>query len=83
MVALGIHEPQRQVFHSLRHNAKSWFRIHVGDGLADKQCGHAASSVGAKYGFKALEPEEVEKIMAIPAPRDIDFTPLINWYQAQ
>lgn len=83
MVALGIHEAQRQVFHSLRHNAKSWFRIHVGDGLADKQCGHAASSVGAKYGFKALEPEEVEKIMSIPAPRDIDFTPLINWHQTQ
>lgn len=83
MVALGIHEAQRQVFHSLRHNAKSWFRIHVGDGLADKQCGHAASSVGAKYGFKAMEPEEVEKIMSIPAPRGIDFTPLIDWHQAQ
>ncbi|MDK4738722.1 hypothetical protein PH547_07520 [Rhizobium sp. CNPSo 3464] len=82
MIALGIHEAQRQVFHSLRHNAKAWFRIHAGDGLADKQCGHAASSVGAKYGFKVLEPEEVEKIMAIPAPRGIDFTPLINWYQA-
>jgi integrase len=83
IIALGIHDTQRQVFHSLRHNAKAWFRIHVGDGLADKQCGHAASSVGAKYGFKALEPEEVEKIMAIPAPRGIDFTPLINWHQSQ
>lgn len=83
MIALGIHEAQRQVFHSLRHNAKSWFRIHVGDGLADKQCGHAAASIGAKYGFKALEPEEITKIMAIPAPRDIDFTPFLNWRRAQ
>ncbi|WP_172729849.1 hypothetical protein [Neorhizobium galegae] len=83
MLALGIHETQRQVFHSLRHNAKAWFRIHVGDGLADKQCGHAASSVGARYGFKALEPEEIEKIMAIPAPRGVDFTPLLSWRQAQ
>ncbi|MBY5660705.1 tyrosine-type recombinase/integrase [Rhizobium leguminosarum] len=83
MIALGIHETQRQVFHSLRHNAKAWFRIHAGDGLADKQCGHAASSVGAKYGFKALEPEEIEKIMSIPAPRGIDFMPLITWHQAQ
>lgn len=83
MLALKIHEPQRQVFHSLRHNAKAWLRINVGDGLADKQCGHAASSVGARYGFKALEPEEVEKIMAMPAPRSVDFTPLFNWHQSQ
>jgi integrase len=83
MISLGIHETQRQVFHSLRHNAKAWFRIHAGDGLADKQCGHAASSVGARYGFKVLEPEEVERIMAIPAPRSVDFSPLINWFEAQ
>ncbi|MBZ9788536.1 hypothetical protein K9B32_00055 [Rhizobium sp. 3T7] len=79
MVALGIHETQRQVFHSLRHNAKSWFQINVGDRIADRQCGHAASSVGAKYGFKALEPEEVQMIMSIPAPRGVDFSPFIKW----
>ncbi|SSC64527.1 hypothetical protein [Ciceribacter selenitireducens] len=79
MGALDIHESQRQVFHSLRHNAKSWFRINVGDGLADKQCGHSASTVGAKYGFKAMEPEEIQKIMSIPAPRGVDFSPFIEW----
>ncbi|TPP11515.1 hypothetical protein [Rhizobium glycinendophyticum] len=79
MGALDIHESQRQVFHSLRHNAKSWFRINVGDGLADKQCGHAASTVGAKYGFKTLLPEEIQKIMSIPAPRGVDFSPFIEW----
>ncbi|MBY3504023.1 site-specific integrase [Rhizobium laguerreae] len=78
MVALEIHEAQRQVFHSLRHNAKSWFRIHAGDSLADRQCGHAASSVGAKYGFKALEPEELQKLMSIPAPRSLDFSPFVE-----
>ncbi|WVT72164.1 hypothetical protein QM996_11530 [Sinorhizobium chiapasense] len=83
MIALGIHEHLRQVFHSLRHNAKAWFQIHLDERLADKQCGHAASTVGRKYGFKALTSQEVEMVMAIPAPRDIDFTPLINWHQAQ
>ncbi|WP_105415206.1 hypothetical protein [Neorhizobium sp. T25_27] len=79
MVALGIHETQRQVFHSLRHNAKSWFQINVGDRIADRQCGHAAASVGAKYGFKPLQPEEVQRIMAIPTPRGVDFSPFIEW----
>lgn len=83
MLALGIHVPQRQVFHSLRHNAKSWIRIHGGKFLCDKQCGHAMTSVADNYGFEALEPEEVEKIMSIPAPRDIDFTPLVSWHKAQ
>ncbi|MGV8939495.1 MAG: hypothetical protein ACOH2J_20445 [Allorhizobium sp.] len=83
MVALNIHATQQQVFHSLRHNAKSWFRIHAGDTLADRQCGHAAKSIGAAYGFKSLEPEEVEKIMAIPAPRDVNFTPFLNWHASQ
>ncbi len=83
MIALGIHVPQRQVFHSLRHNAKSWIRIHAGKFLCDKQCGHAMKSVADDYGFESLEPEEVEKIMSIPAPRDIDFSPLIRWHQAQ
>jgi integrase len=83
MVSLKIHVPQQQVFHSLRHNAKSWFRIHLSENLADKHCGHSASTVGAKYGFKVVEPEEVEKIMAIPSPRDIDFTPFIDWHKSQ
>ena len=83
MVTLGIHVTQQQVFHSLRHNAKAWFRIHAGDTVADRQCGHAAKTIGAAYGFKSLEPEEVEKIMAIPAPRDVDFTPFIDWYASR
>jgi integrase len=83
MINLNIHATQQQVFHSLRHNAKAWFRIHAGDTLADRQCGHAAKSIGAAYGFKSLEPEEVEKIMAIPAPRDVDFTPFMNWYASR
>jgi len=83
MHKLNIHVTQQQVFHSLRHNAKAWFRIHAGDTLADRQCGHAAKTIGAAYGFKSLEPEEVEKIMAIPAPRDVDFTPFITWYASR
>lgn len=83
MIALGIHVPQRQVFHSLRHNSKSWIRIHAGNFLCDKQCGHAMRSVADDYGFESLEPEEVEKIMSIPAPRDIDFSPLINWHHSR
>ena len=78
MHALGIHETQRQVFHSLRHSAKHWFRLHAGGRLADLQCGHALGSVSEKYGFKDLEPEEVEKIMAIPAPKGVDFSPFIS-----
>jgi integrase len=75
MHAIKIHETQRQVFHSLRHNAKHWFRLHAGERLADLQCGHALDTVSAKYGYKYLEPEEVQKVMDIPAPKGIDFTP--------
>ncbi|MGX5722822.1 hypothetical protein ACWKW5_22465 [Shinella zoogloeoides] len=78
MKTLGIHERQRQVFHSLRHNAKHWFRVNAGDRLADLQCGHALDSEGKKYGFKSLDPEEVQKIMAIPPLRNVDFSPLIE-----
>ncbi|ARQ11008.1 integrase family protein [Rhizobium etli] len=83
MVALGIHEPQRQVFHSLRHNTKAWLADYVDERLSDKQCGHAATTVGRKYGFKALTKMEVQKIMGMPAPQEIDFSPLINRYQGQ
>lgn len=76
MIQLGIHETQRQVFHSLRHNAKDWFRHHAGERLADKQCGHALKGVSANYGAKQLEPNEVELIMAIPAPPNVDLSPL-------
>ncbi|MQB04237.1 hypothetical protein DXT91_08790 [Agrobacterium tumefaciens] len=73
MIALGIHEKQRQVFHSLRHSAKDWFRHHAGERLADKQCGHAFSGVSAKYGAKLLKQDEVLQIMQIPAPKGVDF----------
>lgn len=75
MVALGIHETQKQVFHSLRHNAKDWFRDHVGERLADKQCGHAFNGVSANYGAKLLKPKEVRQIMEMPAPEGVDFAP--------
>lgn len=77
MEKLAIHETQRQVFHSLRHSAKDWFRDHVGERLADKQCGHALNGVSARYGAKILKPAEVRKIMAMPAPEDIDFSPFL------
>jgi integrase len=75
---LGIHKEQREVFHSLRHSAKAWMRLHVEDRVADFQCGHAPSGVGAKYGFRVLEPEEIEKIMECPPPRNVDFTPYLS-----
>jgi len=78
MQDLGIHERQRQVFHSLRHSAKDWFRDHVGERLADKQCGHALNGVSARYGAKILKPAEVRKIMAMPAPDDVDFSPFLT-----
>ncbi|MBB4571693.1 tyrosine-type recombinase/integrase [Rhizobium leucaenae] len=77
MEALGIHETQRQVFHSLRHSAKDWLRDNVGERLADKQCGHALNGVSANYGAKALKASEVRKIMAMPAPEDVDFSPFM------
>lgn len=78
MAHLGIHERQRQVFHSLRHNAKDWFRRHAGERLADKQCGHALNGVSANYGAKRLEPDEVQLIMSIQAPPNVDLSPLKN-----
>lgn len=78
MHAIKVHETQRQVFHSLRHNAKHWFRLHAGERLADLQCGHALGSVSAKYGYKYLEPEEVQQVMAIPPLKGVDFSPFIR-----
>ncbi|BCH63259.1 hypothetical protein RvVAT039_04750 [Agrobacterium vitis] len=78
MTDLGIHETQRQVFHSLRHSAKDWFRDHAGERLADKQCGHAFSGVSANYGAKLLKPNEVRQIMEIPAPEGVDFAPFLK-----
>ncbi|MBY5894871.1 hypothetical protein HFN45_15995 [Rhizobium leguminosarum] len=77
MRTLKIHETQRQVFHSLRHNAKDWFRHHAGERLADKQCGHALNGVSANYGAKILEPPEIKQLMAIPAVTNVDFSPFI------
>ncbi|KRB61369.1 hypothetical protein ASE04_21095 [Rhizobium sp. Root708] len=75
---LGIHENQSQVFHSLRHNAKHWFRHHLGERIADLQLGHALDSVSKRYGYKDLEPEEVAMVMAIPCPKGVDFSPFTN-----
>ncbi len=78
MTTLGIRETQRQVFHSLRHSAKDWFRDNVGERLADKQCGHAFSGVSANYGAKLLKPKEVRQIMEMPASEGVDFSPFVN-----
>jgi integrase len=78
MKELGIHSWQSGVFHSLRHNTKAWLRIHIGDRNADLQCGHAPTGVGANYGFRILEPEEVQQIMQVPLPRGVDFSPYLN-----
>jgi integrase len=74
MEQLGIHETQRAVFHSLRHNAKAWMRLHVEDRIADFQCGHAPAGEGAKYGFRKLLPEEVRQIEKIPLPNELDLS---------
>ena len=78
MTQLGIHESQSGVFHSLRHNAKAWMRLHVQHYVADFQCGHAPTGEGAKYGFRVLLPEEVRQLEKIPLPNEIDLSPLLS-----
>lgn len=77
MKSLGIHAEQKHVFHSLRHNAKHWLRGIGGDTgklIADRQCGHAPGNVGDSYGFPVLQPDEIEKIEALPLPKGVDFS---------
>ncbi|UES49908.1 tyrosine-type recombinase/integrase [Roseibium aggregatum] len=78
MVKLGIHERQRQTFHSLRHNAKHWYAYHFGERISDRQLGHAPSNIGGKYGFQVLQPEEIERISEMPTPRGLDLSPFIS-----
>jgi integrase len=78
MDRLGIHETQSNVFHSLRHNAKAWMRLHVPERVADSQCGHAPTGEGARYGFKKLVPEEVRRLEKIPLPNEIDLSPFFS-----
>ncbi|MBR0555001.1 hypothetical protein J5J10_04840 [Ciceribacter sp. L1K23] len=78
MKDLGIHVTQKQVFHSLRHNAKDWIRDSVGPRLADKQCGHAFQGVSANYGAKLLKPKEVKRIMRIRPPEGLDFSAFLS-----
>lgn len=78
MERLEIRVRQREVFHSVRHSTKAWLRPHVGERTAGFQCGHAPGSVGAKYGFRCLEPEEVAQVMATPHPRGVDFSPYLK-----
>ncbi|WP_336056858.1 tyrosine-type recombinase/integrase [Nitratireductor sp. CH_MIT9313-5] len=73
MSKLGIRNRQREVFHSLRHNAKAWLRTETDARTADLQCGHAPDSVGARYGFKYLQPEEIAKIERAQLPNGIEF----------
>ncbi len=74
---LQIHRPRTQVFHSLRHNCKSWLRPIVGERTADLQCGHAPASVGAKYGFRVLTTEEIDQVRSAPLPIGVDFRPYL------
>lgn len=69
MRRLGIHEPYRQVFHSLRHNAKHWLRNGTNKLIADKQCGHASDSVADSYGFSVLQADEIALIEALKLPK--------------
>ena len=78
MVKLGIHERQRQTFHSLRHNAKHWYAYHFGERISDRQLGHAPSNIGGKYGFQVLQPEEIERISEMPIPRGLDLSPFMS-----
>lgn len=78
MVALAIHERHRQTFHSLRHNAKHWYAYHFGQRIADRQLGHKPPHIGGQYGFKVLQPEEVELIAKMPIPRGLDLTPFLS-----
>ncbi|MGS4989947.1 tyrosine-type recombinase/integrase [Roseibium sp. RP-7] len=78
MSKLGIHERQRQTFHSLRHNAKYWYDFHLGKRISDRQLGHTPSEVGGKYGFQVLQPEEIERVAEMPIPRGLDLTPFLS-----
>jgi integrase len=78
MKTLKIHVHQKQVFHSLRHNAKDWFRGHLGKRLSDKQCGHRFVDVSDNYGESLLLPEEIQQIMEMPAPRRLDFSAFLK-----
>lgn len=73
MRKIGIHVEHKQVFHSLRHNAKHWIRVSLGKHIADRQCGHASSDVGDSYGFPVLQPDEIAKIEALALPSGVDF----------
>lgn len=75
MKKLGIHERQRQTFHSLRHNAKHWYANEFGERTADRQLGHAPANVSRSYGFPVLQAEEIEKIAEMPIPRGLDLSP--------
>lgn len=78
MVKLGIHERHRQTFHSLRHNAKHWYANEFGERTADRQLGHAPTSVSRGYGFPVLQSEEIEKIAAMPIPRGLNLAPFLT-----
>lgn len=75
---LGIHVPYRQTFHSLRHGCKAWIRPVVGDRTADLQAGHVPETVGERYGFRVLTPEEVDIVAAVALPERVDFSPYLQ-----
>jgi integrase len=78
MRALGIHRPHVAVFHSLRHNAKDWLRRVVSHRTADIQCGHVPETVGDRYGFLTLQPNEISEIATARLPDDVDFSAYLD-----
>lgn len=73
---IGLHRPLETTFHSTRHTAKDIMRVaKIDDRTANRQTGHAMSSVADKYGSKKMRPDEVEVLAALPLPAGLDVTP--------
>lgn len=76
---VGVHEPQKVVFHSTRHTAKDIMRLaRVDDRTNDIQIGHALGTVSRKYGSKVLVPKEIEVLSALPLPKGLDLSPYLE-----
>lgn len=76
MRRLNIHDSHRQVFHSLRHNAKHWLRNGTTKLIADKQCGHSSDNVADSYGFSMLQSDEIDRIKSMKLPSGLLFVDL-------
>lgn len=75
---LGIHTRLAQTFHSLRHNANSWLTLRASLQIADRQLGHAPTTISEGYLFRLLQPEEIDMVRTCPPPTDVDFSPYLK-----